>query len=146
MGEQRSVTVDLPIELVERLNALATLTGRDISALVESGLEHTLPPTDDLSPSDAKELIELTQLDDVALWKAARAKLDDTSQDRLDELLEVHGEQTLNGADLKELESLVARGNDITLRKAQAFLLLARRGYRVPMQAAGWWPPGIRAF
>jgi hypothetical protein len=55
-------------------------------------------------------------------------------QTELDELLSCQEAGELNEAERERLHALMDVYGHSTLRKAHAYLLLARRGYHVPMQ------------
>jgi hypothetical protein len=109
-------------------------TGQPLEAVLRTGIAHALPPLDDVPPDEAAELAALALLDDIALWQAARAMMSDGEQAELDQLLDRQEEGSLRSAEQSRLRALLDTYGRVTLRKAHAYLLLARRGYRVPMQ------------
>jgi hypothetical protein len=56
-------------------------------------------------------------------------------QTELQNLLDSQGEGDLSPIDAARLETLLDIYGRLTVRKAHAWLLLARRGYRVPVQS-----------
>ena len=88
-----------------------------------------------LAPEEQRELDALTYLSDDALWTIAREQMPPQRQTRLHALMEANSRGTLDDAQRAELETLVAQGQRLSLRKAQAAALLTERGYRVTREA-----------
>jgi len=74
------------------------------------------------------------QQTDEALWEAGNAMLAERDQTALTQLLEQQGEGPLTPDDTRRLHALLDEYGRLLVRKAHAWLLLARRGYRVPPQ------------
>jgi hypothetical protein len=83
----------------------------------------------------ATKLAALALLDDAALWKVAEALMSEEEQTELDELLSCQEAGELSETERERLHTLMDVYGRVTLRKAHAYLLLARRGYHVPMQS-----------
>lgn len=130
----QAVTVELPEPLYHTLRRVAELTGRPMESVLQASVAHALPPLDDVSAEEAAELAALALLDDGELWREARAIMSSADQEVLHDLLDRQSEDSLAPAEQERLQTLLDAYGRITLRKAHAYLLLARRGYRVPMQ------------
>ncbi len=70
----RSVTVQLPDDIYERLKRQADETHSTIEEQVVRAVAATMPPTG-LPPELEEELDRLSSLDDQSLWEAARSTL-----------------------------------------------------------------------
>jgi hypothetical protein len=132
--DTHAVTLELPESVYQTASQVAVATGQPLEAVLRTGIAHALPPLDDVPPDEAAELAALALLDDIALWQAARAMMSDGEQAELDQLLDRQEEGSLRSAEQSRLRALLDTYGRVTLRKAHAYLLLARRGYRVPMQ------------
>ncbi len=128
------VSVEIPAPLFGILQRLAQATHQSVDAVVASSLTHALPPLDDLADAEAAELAAMSTLDDAALWRVARETLTPTEQADMHRLLDLQGAQPLDATDEERLADLVNLYDHVTLRRAHALLLLARRGYRVPVE------------
>jgi hypothetical protein len=103
--------------------------------ILQEGIAHTLPPLDDVSLAEAVELAQLSTLTDTELWRVSAALLPVTEQRELQALLDRQQEGELFPADQTRLQALLDDYGRLLVQKAHAWLLLARRGYRVPMQS-----------
>ncbi len=102
--------------------------------MLQNSIAHTLPPLDDVPPEEATELATLALLDDAALWREAGQVMTPTEQTELQDLLDRQSANELSLADEKRLKVMLDIYGRLTVRKAHAWLLLARRGYQVPPQ------------
>lgn len=130
----QTVTLELPEALYRLAHQVAEATGQPVEEVLQASIAHALPPLDDVSPEEAASLAQMALLDDAALWQEARAMMSTEEQARLEDLLEQQGSEALSTAETSRLEALLERYGQLTVRKAHAWLLLARRGYHVPMQ------------
>jgi hypothetical protein len=128
------VTLQLPESLYRAARRVAEATDQSLEAVLQASIAHALPPLEDVSDNQAAELAALALLGDGALWQAARAKLSAGEQAELRTLLERHGAGDLSEAEQTRLRDLLDSHGRLTVRKAYAYLLLARRGFRVPIQ------------
>jgi hypothetical protein len=101
--------------------------------VLQASITHALPPLDDVPPDEAAELAALALLGDVNLWQVARAIMPAEDQTEVHALLDRQGARELTPVEHSRLQALMEIYGRITVRKAHASLLLARRGYRVPM-------------
>ena len=128
------VTLELPEEIYRTAYQVAEATHQPLAVVLQNSIAQALPPLDDLPPEEATELAKLVLLDDAALWREASATLPITEQSELQELLDRQGVGELSTADESCLQALLDRYGQLMVRKAHAWLLLARRGYHVPVQ------------
>ncbi len=128
------VTLNLSESLYQTARRVAEATGKSLEAVLQASIAHALPPLDDVPPDEAAELAALALLDDADLWRIARTTLSTKEQAELHDLLDRQGAGDLTPAERRRLQELLEAYGRLTLRKAHAYLLLARRGYRVPMQ------------
>ena len=130
----QTVTLDLPEPLCRSAQRIAQATQQSLEAVLRDSLAHALPPLDDVPPDEAAELANLASLDDAALWREARATLSAEEQETLQELLGRQETGRLSAVDKERPQALLDAYGRLTVRKAHAWLLLARRGYQVPPQ------------
>lgn len=130
----QTVTIELPEALYRQARQLALVTRQPMETLLQQSIAHSLPPLDDVSPSDAAELARLAGLDDSSLWREARQSMTEAQQAEMRSLLDHQGQRELTAQEQDRLHALMDLYGLTTVRKAHAYLLLARRGYRVPMQ------------
>lgn len=130
----QTVTIKLPEPLYRFARQVAEITKQPLEVILRDSIAHTLPPLDDVPPEEAVELAELTGLDDSTLWREARATMTAAEQAEMHELLDRQEAGELTSSERARLQDLLDTYGRLTVRKAHAYLLLARRGYRVPMQ------------
>ena len=130
----QTVTLELPEFLYQSAQRLARASQKSVESFLETSIAQSLPPLDDVSSEEASELAQLAQLDDASLWREARRTLSPAQQQNLEDLLYGQSAGELTSAQQTKLEQLMQLYGQLTTRKAHAWLLLARRGYRVPMQ------------
>jgi len=128
------VTLELPGPLYRFARQVAEATKQPVEAVLRDSIAHTLPPLDDVSPEEAAELAELAGFDDATLWREAHATMTAAEQAEMHDLLDRQGAGELPSTEPARLRDLLDTYGRLTVRKAHAYLLLARRGYRVPMQ------------
>lgn len=129
-----TVTLELDEPLYRAARRFAEITGQPFDDVLRTSIAHALPPLDDVPAEQVNDLAALALLDDGALWRAARAELEATQQAELGDLLRRQDGGELDSPGLTRLHELLETYGRATVRKAHAYLLLARRGYRVPMQ------------
>ena len=130
----QTVTLELPETLYRFARQMAEATQTPLEVVLRDSIAHTLPPLDDVAPGEATELARLASLDDSALWREARAMMDATKRAEMDKLLDRQGAGELTSTEHTRLQDLLDTYGQLMVHKAHAYLLLARRGYRVPMQ------------
>ncbi len=130
----QTVTLELPETVYQSAQRLARASSKSLEAILQAGITHALPPLDDVPSAEANELAQLALLDDASLWREARRMMSSEQEQAFHDLLDRQGEGELSNKQRAQLEQLMQVYGQLTVRKAHAYLLLARRGYRVPMQ------------
>lgn len=130
-----TVTVELSEALYRSAAQVAQATKRPLTDILQAGIAHTLPPLDDIPPAEAVGLAQLSTLSDVELWRVSAVLLPAAEQNELQNLLARQQDNDLLPAEQTRLQTLLDEYGRLLVQKAHAWLLLARRGYRVPMQS-----------
>jgi|GEM_PF-6201212 len=126
--------IEVREEIEKHLGLKILLPGELLQELRKS-IALALPPLDDVPPEEADELAAMALLNDASLWREARNSLAAEQQTELQNLLDRQAEGELSPQDKSRLQELLDAYGRLTVRKAHAWLLLARRGYRIPPQA-----------
>ena len=120
--------ITLPDELTEQLQQLATLRHQPVEQLVMERLQQLLDVNWGQLPSaEQAELAVLSYLSDDALQAIADEQLPNQIQERIATLMEGNRNGKLTAEEHAELTTLVERGDQLMLRKAEAALLLKQR-------------------
>ncbi len=128
----QTVTLTLPETLYERAKETAQAVDRSLELVLTQSIALSLPALEtDLPPDVRSELVALPLLSDDELWTIARSIMDERQQDRLQYLAEAQKHRSLTLAEQSDLTQLMDEAERVMLRKAEAYRLLARRGYRV---------------
>ena len=80
-------------------------------------------------------MLALESLDDASLWEVAQSALGPEPQEELSLLLERNSLGTMTASEKVRLSELQHHGDRVMLRKAYAYVLLKRRGHRLPTLA-----------
>src|SRR5215468_4691797 len=127
-----AVTLPVPKDIYDRARQVAAGTAQSVEAVLLQQLQAAfMAPLPPLPPDEQRELEALTSLSDEALWTLAREQMAQDKQTRLQVLMDANSQGTLDEAQRIELETLVAQGQRLGVRKAQAAALLTERGYCV---------------
>lgn len=128
----KKITVTLPQPIFERVTEVAEVNHISVEQLVTQTIALTMPPLEsDLPPSWRRELSRMQSLSDAALWGLAGSTMDEQQQAELETLAELQNERALTSAEQDALMRLMEEAEYTMLRRAEAFHLLARRGYSV---------------
>ena len=76
----------------------------------------------------------MSTLDDAALWHVSTVTLPENQQEELHALLDRQSAGELTPAAGVRLQELLDETGRLLVRQSHAWLLLARRGYKVPIQ------------
>ncbi len=91
-------------------------------------------PLDDVPTDEAECLAQMSTMDDAALWPITHVTLSERQQEALHALLDRQNAGELTPDDAVRLQALLEEYSRLLVRQAHAWLLLARRGYHVPIQ------------
>jgi hypothetical protein len=131
-----SITLPVPDDIYDCARRIAEGTSQSIEAVLLQQLKDAFAaPLPDLAPEEQRELEALRFLSDDALWTIARDQMSEDRQVRMQTLMDANSQGTLDDAQRSELEALVAQGQRLSVRKAQAAALLTERGYLVKRAA-----------
>ena len=131
-----TVTLPVPDYIYDRARQIAEGTSQSIEAVLLQQLQDAFAePLPALPPEEQRELEALVSLSDDALWTIAREQTPEDRQARLRALMDANSHGALDDVERRELETLVAQGQRLSLRKAQAAALLTERGYQVTLEA-----------
>ncbi len=125
----------LLLELSEPLYNLAyqiaEVTQQPLNTLLQNSIAQALPMYQGLPSALTLELTRLVLLNDVALWKVAGETWSLATQQVLDELLYKQSAGILTAVEQKQLHQIRHDYERLILRRAEAAILLKRRGYDV---------------
>jgi hypothetical protein len=130
----QTVILELPEPLYRTAHRVAEATRQSLEVVLQASIAHALPPLDDVPPEEAVELAAMVLLNDATLWREARIALGANEQAKLHDFLDRQGAGELSSDEELLLQSLLDTYGRLMVRKAHAWLLLARRGYQVPIQ------------
>lgn len=125
-------TMTIPDGLYEKAKRVAQQTSRPVDEILTAWLEvASAEPTIDLPVDERAELKAMMYLADDTLWMIAREQLPVAIQARMSALLSKNTHGTISESEYADLTDLVERGNQLTLRKAQAMKYLTDRGFSI---------------
>lgn len=130
----KTVTLHLSDAEYRFAQRVSEATGQAIETILQNSIAKALPPLDDVPSEEVENLARLSLLDDAALWREAKQMMTEAEEADMQTLLYRNREGLMTEADQDKLAALLERYGHLTLQKAHAWLLLARRGYRVPPQ------------
>ncbi|MBK9124894.1 MAG: hypothetical protein IPM16_17490 [Chloroflexi bacterium] len=126
----RSVTLDVPESVYSRAEQMATVGNQRVQDVLIAELLQALDTGGPALPeSEEAELAALRYLSNDALWTIARERLPQDVEARLGDLLERKGD--LTDDERAETEVLIERADRLMVRRAEAAMLLSRRGITV---------------
>jgi hypothetical protein len=130
----RTVTLELPEHLYNRLETQAQAATRSVDEIVIQTLTRSLPPLveKDLPPVLQAELEAMEHLSDEALWQIAQSTMNRDKVALYDVLLERHQTSSLTPEGREWLTHLREQAEALMLRKAHAYALLQSRGHEMP--------------
>lgn len=122
--------ITIPENLSTRLRQLAARRRQPVETIIADRLFTALDDELDSLPTDEQtELRALHHLSDDALRVIAAEQMTPANQALLTELMERNSNGELNEEEQEMLAALVERGDQLTLRKAEAAAILVHRGY-----------------
>ena len=128
----QTVTLTLPRTLYERAKETAQAIDRPVEQVLAQSIAISLPILEADLPSDVRaDLVALPLVGDDELWSIARGTMDEGQQNHLRDLAEAQKHRPLTSDEQSDLDELMNQAERVMLRKAEAYRLLARRGYTV---------------
>ncbi len=125
------ITLNVPCAAYEQIQRAAEKVARSVDELMVEAII-AAAPTIESAPADlSAALAQMAYLNDAALWQAARSTMHPTHRERLATL---HGEQqrrSLSSEERFEEQALLKLYREVLLVRAQAAVLLKKRGYDV---------------
>ena len=122
--------ITIPENLSTRLHQLAARRKQPVEDIIADRLFTALDDElDTLPTSEQAELRALHHLSDDALRAIAAEQMTPENQTTLAHLMERNSKGELAQDEQKTLAALVERGDQLTLRKAEAAAILVHRGY-----------------
>lgn len=125
----QSVTVELPVNLYNRLKRRAEQTHRSIEAEVVEAVADALPADDDLPAELQQAMVRLAALNDAALVRAATGQFPVEKSARLESLHLRRQTGEWNEAHAEEAASLSSEVEEFVFLRAYAMSLLMQRGH-----------------
>jgi DNA polymerase III delta subunit len=131
MSDQ-NITLTLPEALYQRARETAESLSLPLDDVLKQSIALSLPELEnDLSKDLRSDLSALSLFSDEELWNIARSKMGEDEQSELESLAELKKQRQLSITEQSKLKRLIQQAEWVMLRKAEAYRLLARRGYKV---------------
>jgi hypothetical protein len=124
-------SINLPIQLVQRLEHAAKHADRSVEEIAAASLESSLPVDPELPEEIAAELAAMHVFSDDALWSASEPTFKSSAQARIQELIALAEERELTSEEQQENQELVQEYKLSVLRRAKALSTLAQRGHQI---------------
>jgi DNA polymerase III delta subunit len=122
----------LPEALYQRARETAESLSLPLDDVLKQSIALSLPELEnDLSKDIRSDLSALSLFSDEELWNIARSKMGEDEQSELESLAELKKQRQLSITEQSKLKRLIQQAEWVMLRKAEAYRLLARRGYKV---------------
>ena len=127
-----TITVTLPDILYLRVQEAAKATAMTQEEVLAQSIALTLPELEADLPDEVRlEFRALSLASDAKLWEVARSQMESHRQQQLEQLAILQKERALTSSEQTVLARLLKETELLMLRKAEAFALLARCGYKV---------------
>jgi plasmid stability protein len=127
----QTLTLHLPDRLYARLQLRAQQSNRTLEAELLEVLSTAVPADETLPYPLAEEVARLDDMDDAALWQAARSGLSAKASAQLEALHIKRQRESLSETDLRKLAELVSQYERSMLVRARAAAILKLRGHDV---------------
>ncbi len=127
----QTLTLHLPDRLYARLQLCAQQSNRTLEAELLEVLSTAVPADETLPYPLAEEVARLDDMDDAALWQAARSGLSVKASAQLEALHIKRQRESLSETDLRKLAELVSQYERSMLVRARAAAILKLRGHDV---------------
>lgn len=125
------ITLSLPKSIYNRLRKRAEKSRRSVEMELLDVVAAAIPASEELPELLAAAVADLELLDDDALWRAARTRLDSEQSSQMEALHIKRQSEGLSAVEEQTLSGLVFRYERSMLVRAQAAALLKARGHDV---------------
>ena len=132
----QTLTLRLPDRLYARLQQRAQQSNRTLEAELLEVLSTAVPADESLPHSLAEEVARLDDMDDAALWQAARSRLSAKASAQLEALHIKRQRESLSETEARKLAELVSQYERSMLIRARAAAILKLRGHDLSDLAA----------
>jgi len=132
----QTLTLHLPDRLYARLQQRAQKSNRTLEAELLEVLSTAVPADESLPHPLAEEVARLDDMDDAALWQAARSRLSAEKSAQLEVLHIKRQRKGLSETEARTLAELVQQYERAMLIRARAVAILKLRGYDLSGLAA----------
>ncbi len=127
----QAITIELPEQLYSDVVKRARHTHRSVAEEVVAVVADALPTINDLPIELTEELEELALLSDAELWQATQTKLGEEEAAQMQTLVSKQQRDGLTTREQRKAERLLQRYNRTMLLRAQAAVLLKKRGFDI---------------
>lgn len=127
----QTLTIHLPDRLYARLQQRAQQSNRTLEAELLEVLSTAVPADESLHHPLAEEVARLDDMDDAALWQAARSRLSAKASAQLESLHIKRQRASLSETEAHKLAELVRQYEEAMLIRARAAAILKLRGHDV---------------
>jgi hypothetical protein len=128
----QNITLNLPEALYKRARETAESLSLPLDDVLKQSIALSLPELENDLPKDLRsDLSAMPLFSDEELWNTARFTMDEDEQVKLEALAELKKQGQLSESEKLNLKYLIEEAQYVMLRKAEAYRLLARRGYKV---------------
>ncbi|MGH2409945.1 MAG: hypothetical protein ACRDGS_06185 [Chloroflexota bacterium] len=128
------VNIELPEEIYQRFQDVATLTRRPLEDVIFQTIRGNLPPVlADLAPEHRDLVSDLQRLEDEALWEIGKEPLPTGQWRRHQHLLHKAEQGALTTDEQAELAALREATDRFVTRRSYALALLKWRGHTIPV-------------
>jgi plasmid stability protein len=131
------ITLSLPKSIYNRLRKRAEKSRRSVEMELLDVVASAMPASEELPDMLAAAVADLELLEDDALWRAARTRLDSDQSAQMEALHFRRQNEGLSAIEEQTLSGLVFRYERSMLVRSQAAALLKKRGHDHP-----WYVPG----
>lgn len=127
----QTILITLPEKIYRRLEQKSHQTKRSLVDEAVVAVAESLPGDEQLPGTVTQELKQLQWLTDDELWQAARLTATDEEAEQMQILLEKQQREGLTPVEQQHVEQLSMFFNRIMLVRAEAAVLLKKRGYDI---------------
>jgi hypothetical protein len=143
---EHQITVALPDEVYDTLHRWAKAQKKSVRKVAEETLRVATRAGEDRSSSLEDALQALVEKSDEELWQIAESRWTPNKERKWKRLIVKRDKDRLTEAEGKELQELVADAQRFMVIQSEAWVLLKRRGHRIPTleelqqraRAKGW--------